>query len=302
VPPTGVFAAWNADIYAAGNLNGPATWFQTDARHLAGGFAEEWQQIGFPTAYRLDQSQVTLLRGDAPAAFSHDEIMTMLSRGVCMDAEALDRLNKMGYSEYTGFAIDKRIDDDMQEQLLPDPINGLHVGQQRDCRQSFKWWTPPAFSLKATARTARALSFGFDYAEQRVADCLSGVFENKLAGRVAVMGYFAWTFMHSREKSTQLKSLLRWLSRDELIGYVSSYHKATMWVRRGADGSTPVVLINESLDDAEHLEVSLKTDRMSMTCVTMDGRRTPIVSTTGDAGYRRFAIPKVDAFSLILLA
>lgn len=301
VPPTGVFAAWNTDVYAAGNLDGKASWFNNDPRHLAGGFAEEWLQIGFPAAYRLDQAQVTLLRGDSVAAMSREEIMAILASGVCMDAEAVDRLNKMGYGEYVGFAIDREIPDDMQEELLPDPLNGLQVGQQRDCRQSFKWWSPRAYSLKITARGARSLSFGFDYGNKRVAECTSGVFENKLGGRVAAMGYFAWTFMHSREKSTQLKTLVRWLSKDSLVGYVSSYHKATMWVRQMADGSTPVVLFHEAFDPAESLEVSLRTDRQIMTMVTMAGQRTPIVSTLGENGYRRFVLPKVDPLSLIML-
>ena len=69
-----------------------------------------------------------------------------------------------------------------------------------------------------------------------------------------------WSFLHNLSKSSQMKSVMRWLSRDRLPAYVASFHKANVWVRPAADGSLCVAVVNSSFDPAKELTVALRTD------------------------------------------
>ena len=52
-----------------------------------------------------------------------------------------------------------------------------------------------------------------------------GMYENSLGGRVAVSGYFPWAFIHSLSKSSQVKSVAKWLSRDTIPAYINSFER-----------------------------------------------------------------------------
>jgi hypothetical protein len=49
-----------------------------------------------------------------------DEILKMLSSGVYMDAQALTRLNEMGYEKLTGFSVERFIERDCIEEFVKD--------------------------------------------------------------------------------------------------------------------------------------------------------------------------------------
>jgi len=75
-------------------------------------------------------------------------------------------------------------------------------------------------------------------------------FENALGGRVVVMGYYPWTLLHNLAKSSQLKAVCRWLSRDTLPAIAESYARTGVWAQAGVDGRLAVVVLNASLDPA----------------------------------------------------
>ncbi|HSL03157.1 MAG TPA: hypothetical protein VK901_06420, partial [Nitrospiraceae bacterium] len=67
------------------------------------------------------------------------------------------------------------------------------------------------------------------------------IYENKLGGRVCVSGYYPWDHLHSLSKTSQMKAVMRWLSRDRLPAYVASYHKVNLWAREPQRGRTPIL-------------------------------------------------------------
>ena len=90
-----------------------------------------------------------------------------------------------------------------------------------------------------------------------------------------------------------MKSVMRWLSKDTLPGYVASYHKANLWVRQPVDGHIALSLTNSSFDPAEGLTLALLSGRDKVTVYDMDGKPASVKSSGSDGPYRMFVLPKV---------
>jgi hypothetical protein len=284
-PLAGIFSAWNKDSYLAGaHPSAPA-------RIL---------EIGLPAAYSRRASPVILFYGNAAAAFSKEEIREMLASGVFMDAAALQSLNEMGYQELTGFEVARTVADDCIEKLTGHPLNGRYAGRERDCRQSF--YAGPAHILAPRDPKAEILAKVIDYAGREVGPATMGVFENRLGGRICVAGYFPWTSVHSLSKSAQMKSVMRWLSKDRLPAYVGSFHKINLWVREPAQGSVVLAMTNSSHDPARNVGLLLLTDKSQIRVFDMDCRETTVAASGTDGPYRKFVIPLIDPWQMRLVA
>jgi len=298
--PQGLWAAWSKDSYAAAGI-GTDGWPDAVDGSVMVGKAGEIFEIGIPAAYSLADARITALTGDAPLALSEDELLAVLSRGVYIDGPALERLNAMGYGEHTGFTVARYHDKDCIEELVPHALNGPLSGRRRDNRQSFLWWNVPAAELAPSAPAAQPLARLVDYGNRQVAACSSGVFKNTLGGRICVAGYFPWSFLQNYAKSAQLKSVLRWLGRDTLPGYVASYHKINMWVREVGEGRLAAALVNTTLDTACDVELMLRTTQTEIGVHAMSGEQTTVRSAGADGVYRRFVLPAMPGWQMILV-
>ena len=78
----------------------------------------------------------------------------------------------------------------------------------------------PGHVLKLAIPKAQTLARLVDYGGQEKAATSMAMFENASGGRVVVCGYYPWSFLHNLSKSSQMKSVMRWLSRDQLPAYV----------------------------------------------------------------------------------
>ncbi len=295
--PIGVYSGWCKDTFAARNLSGP--WFARDGAPPETGHAEELLAIGLPAAYSDSQARVTALSGDGVLALNEQQILDALTGGVYMDAGALRRLNERGHQDLTGFAVERIEDCDCIEQLTADTLNGVFSGRRRDGRQSF--WRCPAYGLGCTDEGARVLARLVDYGAREVAACGMGVFENRLGGRVCVAGYYPWTQLQSLSKSAQLKSVVRWLSKDTLPAYVASFHRVNLWVRAPADAALAIALVNASLDVADHLVLLARTDREQVRVYDMQCSETEIRASGSDGAYKAFELPSVGAWEVRLV-
>jgi len=273
-PLTGVHTQWNKNTFATANLF-QGSWFESTSLLPA----HELWDIGLPAAYSENEAAVTLLSKTSPFSLNRDEIKTMLSRSVYMDAQALDRIEK----------------------FVDHPLNGRFVGRLRDNRQSFLGWNVPAATLAKTDSNAQTLTSLVDYSDQEVSSCAMGIFENRLGGRVCVAGYYPWTYLQNLSKSAQLKSVFRWLSRDRLLGYVDSYHKVNMWMRQIPYDHLAVVLTNASFDPAEDITLLLQTNGRKLALYDMACNRT-ILTLQGEEGvYKKFILPRIDPWQMRLL-
>jgi len=295
-PRVGVFPFWCKDSAATSDLaGGNWTAFTGFLDSLTPGLLE----LGLPASYSPEGASVTLLSGDILAPLSDEQVREVLSGGVYMDAFALDYLNGRGFGDLTGFATEKSLHRDCIEQLAAHPLNGPFAGRVRDSRQSFNHW--PAAVLQPTAPKAEALSGLVDYGDQQVAACTMGVFENHLGGRICVAGYFPWTFLHNLSKSAQVKSVLRWLSKDQLPAYVESFHKVNLWVTEPAGDRMALAMTNASFDEAEGLALMLRTEAEEIRVLDMDGDETLVRGEAAAGPYRRFVLPPIEAWQMRLV-
>lgn len=299
--PLGVYTGWNKDSFIAAGIDDP-DWTKAYGGSAMGNYANELFEIGLPAAYSRKQASVTTLTADSPLSFSDAEIREILARGVYCDGRALTRLNEMGYGELTGFRVERYLDMDCIEQFTDHSLNGSFAGRKRDGRQSFLWWAWPCAVLTPTDQRAETLARVIDYAGLETAPCCSGVFENALGGRICVAGYYPWTYLQNLSKSTQIKSIFRWLSGNTLDAEVESFHRVNLWARRPHKGPLAVALLNASLDQASALKVSLRTDQREVKVYDMRCRESRVRTEPAEsAAHRRMEMDPIPPWEMRLV-
>lgn len=298
-PPLGIYTGWNKDSEAAGALVGDGLRWPAGAR-VEPSFANELFEIGLPAAYRPDAAGIIFLKGEAPYAFSKEELLGWLSKGVYADGPAIQALNELGFAEYTGFVVEGYHDVDCVERLTADEVNGAESGRRRDCRQSF--WKCPCASFAVTGEGARTLAEAIDYSDTVKAACSMGIFDNSLGGRVCASGYYPWNFALGSHKAAQMKSLMLWLSKNTLPAYVSTHHKVNLWVRKNSAGKPVVTMLNQSLDNASGLRIRLKDYFGKLTVTDMNLQKTAVCPCQTENGYTEYRIPDISPLSVCLVS
>ena len=144
------------------------------------------------------------------------------------------------------------------------------------------------------------LSRVVDYTYDEVHPSCMGIYENPAGGRVCVAGYYPWEQLQTLAKSSQMKAVLRWLSRDGLPAYVASYHRVNLWVRSTTAGNLAITLLNGSLDAARDVEILALTGGDTMRVTDMRGGEVVVESTGNDGPYRRFIIPEIASWEVAL--
>ena len=293
--PVGIHSGWVKDTYAASNPEG--NWFSGPG---APGHCNEIWATGLPAAYCDAHAPVTAFSGDTVLALTEGEIRSALAKGVYLDGPALIRLNDMGYGALTGFTVEKTLHIDCIEEMTDHPLNETFARRRRNGRQSF--WKCPTHILRSTSADVQSLSRCVDYTYAEVAPCCMGVFENELGGRVCVAGYYPWEQLQNLSKASQLKSVMRWLSKDTLPAYVASFHRVNLWVRETQPGRYAVALLNAYLDPAASLEIRIKTDRDTLDFFDKTCARTTVQALDRQGPYQRFVLPTLPPWEVVLLS
>ena len=290
---TGVCRLWNKNTIIANNAEN-GTWLEGSLENVNDIF-----KIGIPACYNGDHAQVVILGKDIVPALSDEEITKVLSSGVYMDCEALRQLNDRGFGKLTGFVIERSDNKDRIEKLTDHPLNGSMGGRERDNRQSF--WPMAAFTLKPADKGAESVACLIDYSGREVSSCTAGIFENELGGRICVSGYYPYTFLESLSKSTQMKNIFRWLSKDNLPGYIASFHKINLWIREPVNGNYSLAFTNSSFDAARDVVLMLRTDKNSLRMYDMQCNETLVRSTGNDGPYQKFVIENIAPWEMRLI-
>jgi len=295
VAPTGLHSGWVKDSYAASNPDGPWLGDPGSPNHC-----NELWATGLPAAYAAEHAAVTALSGDGVLALSSSQIEAALAGGLYIDGPALTRLNDLGYGELTGFTVDKIEHIDCIEELTSHVLNGDFAGRRRNGRQSF--YKSPASLLRPTAAGAEILSRVVDYTYGEIAPCCMGIFENKLGGRICVAGYYPWDQLQNLSKSSQIKAVMRWLSKDKLAAHIASFHRINLWVRELAPGRFAIALLNAYGDPAEAIEVIVRTEQPMLTFYDNHGDQSAVPASETQSGQTRFTLPAIEPWGMALLS
>ncbi len=174
-------------------------------------------------------------------------------------ATALELLTQRGLGHLTGVRLVQRLDNGLIERFTDDELNGRAAGEVRDARIEF-WGDAKGMGdvLEPMAEGVRILTMIEDFLGRPQGPGMTA-FENELGGRVVVMGYAPWIFLHSVAKRLQLQNAADWISRDimpvrvdETVPLVS-VARVSVDRRRGA-----VMLLNAGLDAISEATVHLR--------------------------------------------
>ena len=314
-PCEGIWAARTRDHFA-GDLAGN-DWLGGNPRNDTD-IIHNLAEIGLPMAYGQEGASVTILHDDNCLEFSREELLKILAGSVWLDGPALKRLNGMGLAEHTGFSVRTTVSGDVYELFTADPLNGECAGWERDVFGGY-WQNEPIWLIEPATAQSRVIS---EIAEYDVEGAMvfkpkklgagNGVFENRLGGRVAVTGCRPWggqptcifNMILTQAKSSQLKALTRWLSKEKLPACVESFHgKIGLWCRRDSRGRVALFLVNVCLDTAEKVHLMVRDAESSLTLFRADGSAgQPLARLKQDGAYGQFEIDRLLPWEMVLLA
>jgi hypothetical protein len=294
-PNLGFWPGFSRDHSAA--LNPTQDWFATPLWGVDFSQFTELAEIGLPMAYSPEGAALAVLSRASVLDLPREQLLGLLKGGVMLDGPALGVLEGMGLADLAGFRVGSTIDSDIFEAFTDDPLNGEYAGWMRDCHPTF---FPDSAYMLEPMEGARVLAEIADFEMVRHGSC-AGVFENRLGGRVAVLGYYPWILLQSLAKSSQVKRLFRWLSHDRLPAYVESYTRAGLWCRTDADGNLAILLVNASIDPAPEVRLNALTGGRMLTLIRMDGQETALAVSMQDGAYSQYALPKLQPWEAVLL-
>lgn len=293
----GVWPAWNEDLFVINGYKGK--WL--DSSDYAWSLRKPYTltEIGIPICYSLERSTVIAFSDRIPMCFSFDELKEIFKKGVIMDVPALINIEKLGLSHLCGVKVDKSFSKDVWEKLTNSPLNGRFSGWKRDCRQSF--WEEDAYTLRLMSDNIQILSELFDYGGNNLGPCMTA-YENEIGGRVVVMGYFPWSYIHNAAKVGQLKSVCQWLSYDRQPILVDSLAKVVTWVRANKLGDRVFIILNASLDMIPELNLRVMSNADKFTLMTLGGGKKEVESESIiNSQYKKIRLIGIEPWSMHIL-
>jgi len=289
--PSGVGFFWNKTTAANSSS---AEWNLWENIPVANDIA----QAGIPIAYDSEEISVYLLNRTVVSQMTDEELLQCFSKGVLMDCEALTDCNKRGFSELTGFSVTGEYQEDTMERHIAHPFT-YPGGYLRNMRQAFGWNHVPSYTIEKQEDTAEYLMENLDLSG-KVRGFAGGIFQNRLGGRICVMGMNPFSWYESLARNTMLKNVCRWLSKDELPAYLNSFHRMALWARGDA-----VCLANISMEDAEAPELLIKTKQESLLVTITKGSRIvcrkTMLATEERDGYRLLRLPEIPITGTALI-
>jgi hypothetical protein len=191
---------------------------------------------------------------------------------------------------------------DARETYIDHPLNEGFVGGMRNCRQAFN--KGDGFALRATQEGARSLACYIDYRDIKTADCCLGIYENELGGRVAVAGYYPFTWVSDIRKSIQLKRLMVWLSGDTLSAWSDSYARLRVIAHNGS-GKQLVSVMNPANEPLTDVKIAVRTDKDSFNLYTQFAPEAPETLALADldefTGCKLAVIPSLPPYEHVLI-
>jgi hypothetical protein len=299
MPTAGLWPAWSARMMARRSVRPGESWLGWSGRHNIN-IPKVLGDIGLPLASDTPAC-ATVLCGYVADAFSDDELKAMLARGVLMDSTALELLTERGLGHLTGVRLGKRLDNGMWERFTADSMNGRAAGEIRDARIEF-WGDAKGMGdvLEPIDAGVRILTTIEDYFARPQGPSMTA-FENELGGRVVVMGYAPWIFLHSVGKRLQMQNASDWISRDTMPVRVDETVPLVSVARVAADRQRgAVMLFNAGFDAIPEATVHLRWSCSQVRLMSI-GRRAQTLPVEPEATGVRITLKDIEPWGLRVL-
>lgn len=284
--PRGIYSGWKINSQAAL----PEGEWTSMSGGMYAGYSRELFTFGLPEGYTAENASVTTLTGREATVMNDAELEVLLSGGVCLDAGAVDYLDKRGFGSLTGFSVWKKVPVDARELYTAHPINDGIENRIRNCRQAFNYGE--SVGLVPLSEECKTLSTLIDYHGKTLADCACGIYRNRLGGRICAAGYYPFSWISDYSKTKQLRRLFIYLSDGALPSYVENYTRLRNVTLTG-DGRTAVTLLNTNIDELSDISLCVKTDKTSGTLYDMRCNEVKIFAQDAENGYKRFTIKNI---------
>ena len=284
---------WNTDHTLSLNMDSGKYWLD-DEPHIMN---FEFFELGIPMSYNKQTSPVTMLYDENVYGMEKEEIMDMLSKGVFMDAKSLSILNKLGYGEWTGFEINNEIKG-AHEYFLNHPLNGDYEHYIRYNTVNDKNFSIRKTNDKAQYLCAYTKDFENPFEILGQLQYGMGVFENSLGGRICVNGFQYDKDIGTFHKTFQLKNVIKYLSRNS-VAFVKTFGDIIVYDR--SDEKAKLLLINNSFDNLENMEIAVPMDVHKVKTLDMDMKENVFDRILYKDGYSYFKVGNMNRFTPLLV-
>ncbi len=253
-------------------------------------------EMGLPFTSDPSGAAVTILTEPAVTALTDEELLSLLSRPVIVDAGGAARILDRGLGEHLGVALGTAYPAGTVERLLDHPVNAGIVGSLRDARTGFL--RGPAQTL-ILADGAEGIA---EHVRQETLEPLgpcAALFRNRLGGRVVTLAYQPWAFTQSVAKHRQWRQLLGWLAPEEPLAWVEDVYRICPFVR--TDGERwSVLLINASMEPTSPLRLHFSLPVTDCCCygLSCDEEAVPAATVAGGS---RVELPAMSPWSPLIV-
>jgi len=260
-------------------------------------------KAGMAWSTDMKDARVCTISGEMMAAVPDEEIPELFSRGVLMDTAALQHLIARGYGDLAGCVPGKGYHSGLVERYEPHPINGSAAGIVRNVYMNF--WDRDVITVHELEPLEGATVMStFETITGVKCGVASTVFENRLGGRVAVLGYFPWTFLEVPGKRETLPRLMDWLADGRYPILVEGCQRIVPMLRTPDDKNGFVAwLINASFDDESVLRVRIDASCSTVCAYDVYGHpvKLPADAISTEDGFTYINLPTIDAWNALLL-
>ncbi len=233
-------------------------------------------QIGIPLTMEPSGACANILVGTMAEAYTDAELEAMLKKGVLMDGISLGILLSRGFEDFCGVRIADIIDNGVRERFNDHYFNGTGADKTRDVYITFWGEDSKSYVLEPVASNVQILSTLETITGDNLGPC-SYIYENRYGGRISVMGYMPWKFLHSSEKRFQMNEVADWISYNHLPVRIKECLKIAPFVRRSPNrDACLILLINCFLDETGLFQMEVDvSDTCKAYTIAVDGSVLP---------------------------
>lgn len=299
LPTRGVWIAWTPWLMARRQVQAGEDWFADSPAHRFVA-PKVLGEIGLPLATDAP-GEITALYGRVAEAFSDEQLRGLLAGGVLMDVAALAVLSARGLGELAGVRVVGSYNNGVIERFTDAEWNAGLAGEARDARiEFFTQGHEAGYVLEPRGDHVWPVARLESYFGEDLGACLTA-HENALGGRVVVMGYAPWFFLHSTEKRRQLQNLADWLAPRRMPVRVMEAVPVNVVARLNEDRTQGLVtFFNGGLDTLPTVTVEVRGPATAVRRLTPDGA-VPLEPTATTEGWQ-VLLPELAPWSVTALA